>query len=192
MKLQLFCPVKPGINNQSFGAINPMYKANGIDIVGHNGMDLQADHGQKVYAAHDGVAYPEVDAKGGNGVVIRTNQDFDYEGKQVRFKTIYWHLLKADAVVKSGQQVKAGDLIGYADSTGLSTGDHLHFGLKPQAWDEENWTWYNPSQNNGYLGAIDPAPYLNGYYAEDAQKVIGIWRKMVELLQQLLINRKKQ
>ena len=176
---ELFYPVKPSVITQVFGVNGDYYRAHGIMIDGHNGLDMQASHGQPVYAAHDGTCYPEIDASGGNGVVIRTNEAFDYEGQQVHFKTIYWHLMQADAVVKTGQKVKAGDLIGYADSTGLSTGNHLHFGLKPQAWNENDWTWFNVEQGNGYGGAIDPTPYFNHFFAEDAQKVISLLQQAV-------------
>ena len=57
-------------------------------------------------------------------------------------KTIYWHLIK-EIPVKVGQKVQAGDVVGYADNTGFSTGDHLHFGLKPQEKGENDWTWVN-------------------------------------------------
>ncbi len=184
MKLNLFYPVKPYKVTQEFGVNGAYYQKNGINIKGHNGIDLWASHGQSVYAVHDGICYPEVDDKGGNGVVIRTLQPFDYNGTQCYFKSIFWHLIKSDAVVKTGQQVKAGDLIGYADNTGLSTGDHLHFGLKPQQWNENNWTWVNVNDANGYLGAIDPTPYFNGLYAEDIpviQKAVEIAPKIAQI-----------
>lgn len=184
MKFDLFYPVKPKIINQPFGNVSSTYTNMGL--AGHNGIDFFALHGEPVYATHDGVCFPEIDAQGGNGVVIRTNEAYDYNGTQVHFKTIYWHLTKDDAVVKTGQQVKAGDLIGYADNTGLSTGDHLHFGLKPQAWNETDWTWVNAEQQNGYLGAINPTPYFNGYFAQDAQTVLGIYYKIISLLKDYL------
>jgi murein DD-endopeptidase MepM/ murein hydrolase activator NlpD len=185
-KFDLFYPVKPARINQAFGAINPMYKENGIDIVGHNGIDFAAVHGQPVYAAHDGTCYPEVDNRGGNGVVLRSNVPFNYLGEQVYMKSIYWHFINAYAVVKWGQFVKAGDVIGYADSTGLSTGDHLHFGLKPQAYNENDFTWYNVEQKNGYLGAIDPAPFFNKFYADDATKVFSLYNSIIALLKSML------
>jgi murein DD-endopeptidase MepM/ murein hydrolase activator NlpD len=37
----------------------------------------------------------------------------------------YWHL--DQAVVQSGQHVRAGDLLGYSGTSGCSTGPHLHF-----------------------------------------------------------------
>lgn len=186
----LWYPVKPLQVNQAFGVVNPFYKKNGINIDVHNGIDFQASHGQPVYAAHDGTCYPEVDSSGGNGVVIRSDKEYEYQGAMVRFKTIYWHLVKSDAVVKTGQNVKAGDLIGYADSTGLSTGDHLHFGLKPQAWNENNWAWYNVEQNNGTMGAIDPAPYFNKFFAQDKGLVLSLLTQLTLAAQalQLYLN----
>ncbi len=153
--LKLAHPLKAFYINQVFGTPDPKYS--GLGLKGHNGLDFMALHGTPVYASHDGICYPGIDGSGGNGVVIRTLEEFDYEGGKAFFKTIYWHFMQADAVVKTGQKVLEGDLIGYADNTGMSTGDHLHFGLKPQRWDENNWTWYNIEQNNGYMGSIDPS-----------------------------------
>lgn len=184
MKLRLYYPCRPFKVNQPFGTNPATYAQFGLK--GHNGLDLFTLHGQPVYAAHDGTCYPEVDSNQGHGVVIRSDEQYEFQGFQAHAKTIYWHLVKADAVVKTGQKVKAGDLIGYADSTGFSTGDHLHFGLKPQEWNEENWTWFNLAQTNGYLGAIDPAPYWTGIYAEDVPKQISALRKQIaELMQKI-------
>lgn len=179
-KFDLFYPVKPFILNQGFGLNPQMYAPFGLK--GHNGLDLQAYHGQPVYAAHDGTCYTEIDNNQGHGVVIRSDEPFLYDGQMVHMKSIYWHLVDANAVVKTGQKVKAGDLIGYADNTGFSTGDHLHFGLKPQAWNESNWTWYNTEQTNGFLGAIDPTPFFNKYYATDAKKLFGLYAALIPLL----------
>ena len=170
MNFKLYYPVKPLHVNQAFGVNGEYYRKNGINIDGHNGLDLMASHGQPVYASHDGLAYPGVDDKEGNGVVIRTTSQFDYKGNPAFFKTIYWHFLGAP-VVKTGQKVSAGDLLGYADSSGLSTGDHLHFGLKPQLPGEPDEVWINIEQGNGYLGAIDPTPYFNGEFAQDLKSV---------------------
>lgn len=182
-KFELYFPIKPWKVTQVFGVNGKYYQDNGIDIKGHNGIDLRAYHGQNVYASHDGeVTYAGVDSNEGYGVVIRTTEPVDYEGKLVYMKTIYWHLIKI-IPVKVGQKVKAGDIIGYADNTGFSTGDHLHFALKPQGKGENDWTWYNTEQNNGYKGAIDPTPFFNGKYAVDVR--IGILRQLLELAQRL-------
>ena len=41
------------------------------------------------------------------------------------YKTIYGHCSKI--LVKPGQKVKRGDVIGLVGNTGLSKGDHLHY-----------------------------------------------------------------
>lgn len=190
MKLDLFYPIRPNTETQGFGS-NPDYYKSNYGVAGHNGIDFVAAHGDPVYAAHDGICYPEIDNSGGNGVVIRTQERFEYGALNVFYKSIYWHLVKADSVVHYGQIVKAGDLIGYADNTGKTTGDHLHFGLKPCDWNETEWTWYNTEQSNGYNGAIDPTPYFNGFYATDAQKVLTKYESIVQLLTTFISSYKK-
>lgn len=216
MKFEISIPIKPLKVLQGFGVNGAYYRANGINILGHNGLDLFASHGQPVYAAHDGNAYYETDDRQGCGVVIRTNEVYDYvldpKYSQVYFKTIYWHLcdgtkeykfnspINCTDLTSSGQPVKKGDLIGYADSTGFSTGDHLHFGLKPVGDGELPGTFYNIEQDNGYAGSIDPTPYLDGKYAEDVSVVlpenpvvvenlkqqVTLLQRVVELLKKLL------
>lgn len=168
MKLELKYPLKKIELSQSFGQ-------NAIDIYakqgmpGHNGIDFMASHGTPVYASHDGYASYQVDSSGGHGVVIITDKEYDYEASTAFYKTIYWHLCdflrepqyKSPIADKTGFIfVKQGDCIGYANNTGLSTGSHLHFGLKPVSKGEAWGTWYNLEQNNGYYGAINPKPYL--------------------------------
>lgn len=197
MKLQLYYPHKPLQFNQYFGQIDPKYI--GLGMIGHNGIDFGARHGDPVYAAHDGVASYQVDGSAGHGVVIRTNEPFDYNGGTAYMKTIYWHLCdsakepqyKSPVEGVTELSVKVGDIIGYADNTGLSTGDHLHFGLKAMLQGEPDGTWYNLQQNNGYFGAIDPLPYFNNYFAQDITQIISLQTKVVEVLQKLISILKK-
>lgn len=180
---QIYYPIKPYTVTQKFGETANLqyYKDNGIIFNGHNGIDMTAKHGQPIYAAHDGIAYYEVDEDQGHGVILRNEELSDYLGSQVYMKTIYWHMVDSSKepqyespvekyrdLTKQGMPVKAGDLLGYANSTGLSTGDHLHFGLKPTLPSEPDWQiGSNLVPDNGYQGAIDPTPYFNGLYAED-------------------------
>jgi murein DD-endopeptidase MepM/ murein hydrolase activator NlpD len=90
----------------------------------HTGIDM-AYHDQPcsgpIFAAADGVVLadgrPNV-AYGDNaiGVVI---------GHSQRLQTWYWHL--SSELVRVGQEVETGDLLGYEGRTGLATGCHLHF-----------------------------------------------------------------
>lgn len=170
MKLQLKYPVTYIRFNQKFGENGVMnYKKMGLP--GHNGIDFYTKHGEPIMATHDGRAYYQIDSAGGHGVVLISDTQFDdNEGGECFYKSIYWHLVdpikepKYKSPIQDfpwGKQVKAGDVIGYADSTGNSTGDHLHFGLKPVAKSGESQnSWDNIQQNNGYYGAIDPYPFF--------------------------------
>jgi len=83
----------------------------------HWGMDFAADKGDKIYAAFNGTVVMAQRYGGyGNCVVIK------HAGG---VQTLYGHFSKLD--VQAGDEVKTGDLIGRAGSTGDSTGPHLHF-----------------------------------------------------------------
>lgn len=128
---------------QAFGDHKIDYSFMGL--VGHNGLDIGLENGDEVFASHDGSANFQEDANKGLGIVITTNG----------FKTLYWHLKSAVQPLNSTWTVKKGDIIGLGDSTGFSTGPHLHFGLKLL---DNNGNVLN--RDNGYDGAVDPAPYI--------------------------------
>lgn len=191
--MKLRQPLKNPFITQAFGVPNPMYLNMGMK--GHNGLDYFAKHGEPIYACHDGYAYYQIDTGGGHGVVIRSTEKID--GKL--FKTIYWHLpdptkepLLSSPITETdpngkGQFVKRGDLIGYADNTGLSTGDHLHFGMKFITEGENGGAFYNLNQNNGYYGAVDPVPYMNLFISD---MYYGIANSDVYNLQKILVELK--
>ncbi len=190
-KLQLFYPVKPLHVNQPF-ANNPLnpdgtpYYAKfhdqfGNPYKGHDGTDFEASHGQPVYAPFDGWAYYQGDIRGGQGVFIQSNEALEWAGGTNFFQAIHWHMIgntdpnfPPPITFELGLNalrtaVKAGDLIGYADNTGApyeSSGDHLHFGLKPIGEDGILLL-----AGNGYNGAIDPSEYFNGLFAEDIKSI---------------------
>jgi murein DD-endopeptidase MepM/ murein hydrolase activator NlpD len=85
----------------------------------HDGIDLAAPGGASVYAASDGII-ASAGWYGGYGNFI----SITHPGSIV---TGYGHLSAFAAGIHQGQQVAAGQLIGYVGSTGESTGNHLHF-----------------------------------------------------------------
>lgn len=196
MKLQLSYPVNNPIINQVFGNVSPMYTNMGMK--GHSGVDFYAPHGTPVYATHDGLASYQVDSGGGHGVVIISHDKFDIGGKETKIKTIYWHIVdplkepkyESPFADKTGfTPVKNGELIGYADNTGASTGSHLHFAMKTVEEGEYAGTWMNTQVGNGYFGGIDPVPYFDGSTPVKIQlmeKQITLLTKVVELLKNLL------
>ncbi|MBX7143221.1 MAG: M23 family metallopeptidase [Oligoflexia bacterium] len=83
----------------------------------HEGIDFSLPYGAKVFSS----AFGEVAEVGWNStyglrVDVRHNN---------RIITRYAHLSKA--LVRPGQKIARGDVIGLAGSTGRSTGPHLHF-----------------------------------------------------------------
>ena len=150
---------------------------------GHNGLDLRAKRWQPVYAAHDGIVnevQTEVERGLGVGIVSDKKYFCQESGKAEYFKTRYWHFIALDVYL--GEKILVGDLIGYADSTGYSTGDHLHFELKPVSIrDYENGVPVcdNVLQNNTHLGSINPLTYME---MESALAMGGVVRSFKELL----------
>lgn len=181
MKLELFYPVRPYLVGQKFGenlaCINPkgavVTKLKGVcpigfvefypsvGLKGHNGQDIAVPHGTPIYAAHDGwVDEVSTEVDRGLGVGLRTHDKVDFEGGSYYARTRYWHMKGMN--VKYNDIVKTGDLIGWVDSTGKSSGDHLHFELVP-------YLNGNVFQDNGYFGKVDPEPYWTGEYALSKQ-----------------------
>ena len=86
----------------------------------HNGVDMAAPAGTPIYAAKSGKVTTASYQSGGAGYYVSINHG---DG----FSSIYMHMTRY--IVSSGQYVKAGQVIGYVGSTGISTGNHLHFGI---------------------------------------------------------------
>ncbi|WP_104695537.1 M23 family metallopeptidase [Helicobacter salomonis] len=88
----------------------------------HTGVDLSTPVDTPVYATANGVVGMAHNGwNGGYGRLIKLYHPFG-------FKTYYAHLHKI--VVKDGEFVKKGQLIGYSGSSGMSTGPHLHYEVR--------------------------------------------------------------
>ena len=85
----------------------------------HTGVDIAAPAGTPIHAVADGVISIAWLCGGyGNYVRIRHSNDA---------ATGYAHASRFARGIYSGAHVKAGQIIAYVGSTGLSTGPHLHF-----------------------------------------------------------------
>ncbi len=90
-------------------------------------IDFLCKEGTKVHVAFDGEVVQIIDNK------TETTKDMNDAGNFILIKhkadefSHYAHLSKA--VVKMGQKVKKGDLVGYSGNTGFSFGPHLHFSV---------------------------------------------------------------
>lgn len=86
----------------------------------HSGSDLKTKPKDKILAAFDGVVTLSGPHYGyGNCITIKHRYGFE---------TLYSHQYKN--LVKVGQRVKAGDVIGLTGRTGRATTEHLHLEVK--------------------------------------------------------------
>lgn len=100
----------------------------------HNGVDMACAAGTPIYASRGGLVEVAGYQPDGAGNYIQLNHG---DG----FRSIYMHM--TNYIVKQGEYVAPGQIIGYVGNTGLSKGDHLHFGIS------YNGTYVNPMQ---YIG----------------------------------------
>lgn len=97
--------------------ISSPFGARGAEF--HRGLDMAAAQGEPIYASKAGtVKVAEFHNSWGNYVVVEHEDGM---------ATLYAH--QSQYVVKPGDQVEQGQIIGYVGSTGNSTGSHLHFEL---------------------------------------------------------------
>ncbi|RUX96013.1 MULTISPECIES: M23 family metallopeptidase [unclassified Mesorhizobium] len=87
----------------------------------HKGVDWAAPVGTPIAAAFDG----EITFQGDGGSYGNLVKIAHPNGRETR----YAHMQKFAIASGVGTKVKAGDIIGYIGTTGLSTGPHLHFEL---------------------------------------------------------------
>lgn len=87
----------------------------------HAGVDLCANQGVDILASGAGKVVIAKFNPGGYGNYVKIDHGYGYS-------TIYGHLQKI--LVKEGQEVKRGEVIGLCGNTGLSTAPHLHYEVR--------------------------------------------------------------
>jgi len=108
------------VNGKRTGIFGSVRIMNGQQRNPHNGEDIGAPMGADVAATNDGV--------------VRITVDHIFSGKGIfidhglGFYTMYFHL--SEVLVKDGDLVTAGQIIGKVGATGRATGPHLHWGVK--------------------------------------------------------------
>ena len=107
----------------------------------HNGVDYHAPAGTPVWAVSDGtVVRAGWDEGGGNVVCVK---------HVMSFESCYMHLSKI--LVHQGERIAQKTVLAESGNTGaLTTGPHLHFGLK------RGGNWVNPLNQN--FPRADPLP----------------------------------
>lgn len=166
MELKIYQPFEPVLITQGWGVPNPAYQQfgfsrhNGIDMVGR--VDLPKF---PLYCPVKGFFVWQVRNSpdgGGNEFYLISKEDLVIGDKVCRAMLVFMHNEKV--LVQAGYEPALGELISVGDSTGFSTGPHLHMGLYRVS--------YNGSQvfkldTNDANNSYDPAPFMVKESAQD-------------------------
>ena len=108
------------VNGKRTGIFGSVRIMNGQPRNPHNGEDIGAPLGADVAATNDGVVRLVVDhVFSGRGVFVDHG---------LGFYSMYFHL--SEVLVKEGDLIQAGQILGKVGATGRATGPHLHWGVK--------------------------------------------------------------
>lgn len=190
-------------------AENPALYAH-MGLAGHNGIDIVRPHGELMYAIEDCTVVSVKDDPAGFGKNIRMISKAKDENGNHRLWT-YAHNSKN--LVKQNDEVREGQGIALMGNTGFVVsgatpfwkhnpyaGTHLHLGLRLVKLPKRGGWSYPGSdirltvQNhgNGYLGSINPLPYL--LKCNDLP-ALSLWRELavtVVSLANVVINLHKR
>lgn len=129
--------------SQKFGVNREFYSrfsVDGVSLRGHNGVDFAVPIGTPVVAVDEGKVVEVADDPDGYGLYVKLVHHWG--------ESLYAHL--SEQLVRVGQQVIAGATLGFSGNTGLSTGPHLHFGMRVAPF----------NRKDGWGGFLDPLRYL--------------------------------
>ncbi|MBI3760375.1 MAG: M23 family metallopeptidase [Chloroflexi bacterium] len=148
-----FWPTESHVVTQRWGINRQSYARWGLP--GHEGVDIKASNGSRIFAAYSGTITRIDENNRAYGYSIR--QKIELDGRT--YELIYAHGLTGSKQVNVGDEVRIGQELMKADSTGNSTGPHLHFAMKEPGvtyvdkdadGNDRQWPW----------NLRDPSPFL--------------------------------
>lgn len=191
-----------------FFAENPALYAF-LNLDGHNGIDIVAPWGTPIKAVTKQRVVEVRDSPDGYGKHVKCIDD--------KFEYTYGHLSSINC--KVGDVLEKGQVLGKMGNTGFVVsgatpfweynpwkGTHLHFGMRRfKKWISGQWniTYTTGDKgtilnyDNGFKGAIDPAPFLTDTTEEIKQlqlTVVSLANKVISLYNELigrLLTKKK-
>lgn len=92
----------------------------------HGGQDFNPGLGAPIQSIADGIVSYVEDGERSLGVHVIVDHMVD--GQLV--SSVYAHMIHGSALVKAGDVVSVGQVLGATGSTGMSTGPHLHFEIR--------------------------------------------------------------
>lgn len=170
----------------------------------HRAIDWRTkpDTTRPVYAMEDGtvktVQYWDGKTKTGmqsyGNMVLLRHKNYTYGGKNLTLETRYAHLSRI--IVKLGDTVKEGQIIGYAGMTGHVSGAHLHTEVllggsrsNPLSWLDADWTVANAEVGKhlgAYKSVVRPASgTADGLFHITATVSTGDYARLYALAQEM-------
>lgn len=134
---------------------DPSYIHYGTDLPADNGTPIEAMYAGRVVAVQGDQTEADRSDSRGNFVMIESR--LPKSGDQTEYiRHEYYHM--AEVVVKAGDDVEAGQVIGTVGDTGNSNGDHLHlaikYGKRDRSTDKTNWRFPLNPERVLELGAV--------------------------------------
>ncbi len=138
------------------------YSLDGSENSGsHTGLDIKVPVGTPVLSIANGMVYKIASLQTGFGkhiVIAHVNiPDPENEGKKTTIFSAYAHL--SSIIVKEGQDVKKGEIIGKSGDSGMTTAYHLHFQIDQadapfHPYWPFNWSDVKSAGLNSYFEAV--------------------------------------
>lgn len=174
--MKLYYPHEPYIISQHWGNPNGAYAAqfndpnfklhNGIDsVTGQNNSDGTIATEFPVYCPVEGFRVLQVDYApkgGGNEIWLISKEPLQMFERNCYALLVLAHAKKV--LVKAGDEPTLGQLLTISDTTGFSTGLHVHMGLYRVDY---NGTWYTKLDTNEATGSFDPSLFFADEFAID-------------------------
>lgn len=183
-----------------------------LKIKAHNGWNIYQPYGTSILAVCDGEIADIKDTPEGYGKHIRLISD--WEGDTC-YEITYGHLAEVVRGLYIGEKVKAGQVIGYCGNSGFvvsnsiaywggsnpdKKGTHLHFGVREYSKENTGWqtsyrngkTYYVKNYENGFCGAIDPAPFFEEEIKNQAESIIQLALRIIEQVKLFLSKKSKK
>lgn len=138
--------------------INPVTKKRQF----HSGVDLAAAGGTPIQSTTPGTVYRVAYEKNGFG---------NYVVVQDRNGNLHYYAHMSRTAARVGQPVFRGTRIGYVGTTGRSTGNHLHYGVKAGGNWTNPWAWLRGAR--GYATGGFPLPGELFFANENGIEMMG-------------------
>jgi murein DD-endopeptidase MepM/ murein hydrolase activator NlpD len=127
-------------------------------LKGHNGIDIGFREGCPIVSpGRLWISYLQDDPNGYGRNVWAETESKQINGDYYKLELCFAHAKEFACDAYNWADI--GKILAYGDSTGFSTGHHLHFGIRPYV-KIKNEDWKQMFPDNGYKGWIEPMQFF--------------------------------